>query len=523
MRLSHCVVPAVLAVSAIACSRRDVARSDAPVVRIGTPSLVTDLLLRETWGYYEAQVAAFVFEGLTRVEPAGLVPSLARRWEAESEARVFRFALRSGVVFHDGTRFTAADVVRAWTEALRNSPTGVTHPWALDPIDGARALTRGETETLRGVEVVDDTTLLIRLDEPLAFFPLLLSLPQTAIPAAASESRRPRGTGPWRWVSGGSREDSDIRFARNDAYWGQPAGLDSLVYRFVPDSALRRAFESGQVDLVSDVPPELRTAWSLRDDVGFIESDALTSTRLVINMLEPVFRDVRIRRALNHAVPSAQLATGAGAPNPVRATGAIPPPLPGADPARAPYAYDPELARRLLREGGYPFDRPLRLWVPAPGMADYPADIGPLLREYFEAVGLTVDLTVGGDGIETALTRRLADLMLSVWVGDYRDADAYLYPLYHSAAAGSAGNEGWYRDAEIDRLIAASRSASDPDVRVGLLRAADSVVFTRAPVVFLWFTRSATAFSLRHVGWGDDPVISRFTELRLARRDDARP
>jgi ABC-type transport system substrate-binding protein len=170
----------------------------------------------------------------------------------------------------------------------------------------------------------------------------------------------------------------------------------------------------------------------------------------------------------------------------------------------------------LLREAGYPFERPLRLWVPAPGLSDFPAQIGPLLRDYFEAVGFNVALTVSSEGIDTVLAAGLADLTLTVWVGDYPDGDAFLYPLYHSAVAGSAGNEGAYADPVVDSLIDASRREFGPRRRAELLRWADQLVFDEAPVVFLWFTRTATAYSLRLAGWGRDPQLSRFLDLRLA-------
>jgi ABC-type oligopeptide transport system substrate-binding subunit len=114
------------------------------------------------------------------------------------------------------------------------------------------------------------------------------------------------------------------------------------------------------------------------------------------------------------------------------------------------------------------------------------------------------------------MAQREADAILSVWVGDYPDGDAFLYPLYHSAAAGGAGNEGFYENAVLDRLIDASRRETNPARRLSLLSEADSLIFDQAPVVFLWFTRTTTAYSLRLAGWNRDPQLSRLQELRLA-------
>ncbi|HET7039805.1 MAG TPA: ABC transporter substrate-binding protein [Gemmatimonadales bacterium] len=488
---------------------------DAPVIRIGAPTRLTGLDPTFSWDYYKALPVTYVFEGLSRAGDGGAIePALAREWQVSPDSRTWRFTLRAGVRFHDGTPFRAADVIRSWTTALRVEEGELAHPWMLDPIEGAVVFSAGRGNgAVPGLEAPDDTTLIVRLREPLAFFPTLLSLPQSFITAPASDSANPIGTGPWRWVGGSGDE---VRLVRNDAYWSRAPLLDSLLYRYVPDSLVARAFSEGWVDMASELPAALRQEWSVRSDIGFVESEALNATRLIINFREPVFHDVRVRRALNHAIAAARLATTTGAASAVRAAGAIPPSLPGSSPDRAPYAFDPPRARSLLREGGYPFERPFRLRVPAPGLSDYPGEIGALLRDYLEAVGLTVELTVQNEGIEAAMAEREADAILSIWVGDYPDGDAFLYPLYHSRSAGNAGNEGFYANPALDRLIDASRREPDPARRMALLKAADQLVFDDAPVVFLWFTRTTTAYSLRLEGWARDPQTSRFLELRLA-------
>lgn len=487
---------------------------DAPVLRIGSPARILSISPGESWDYYHAQVANFVFEGLTRhAADNRLAPGLAREWHAAADGREYRFILRTGVTFHDGTPFTAHDVVRAWTAELVAPEDVVSHPWMLDPIEGAFDVSAGRRPDVTGLSVVDDTTLVIRLREPHAFFPTLLCLPQAAIAGAASTREAPIGTGPWRWVSADS---SAVQLARFDGYWAEPAHLDSIVYRHVPDSLAIAAFEAGWVDMIAELPIEARLEWSGRSDIGFVESDAMAVTRLVINMREPAFRDRRVRQALNHAVGAARLAQAIAAPTAIRSAGSIPPGITGSNRRREPYAFDPVLARRLLQAGGYPLDRPLRLWVPPPGLADYPAQIGTLLRDYFEAIGLTVELRVQRGGSEQAMAERRVDLALTVWVGDYADGDAFLYPLYHSNVAGSAGNEGAYSNPALDSLIDASRRELDPARRIELLRAADGLVFEDAPVVWLWFTRAATAYSLRLAGWTGDPQRARFTTLRVA-------
>ena len=114
------------------------------------------------------------------------------------------------------------------------------------------------------------------------------------------------------------------------------------------------------IDHPGNLPLPARLEWGARSDVGFIESAAAALTRIVINMREPVFQDVRVRRALNHAIDAARLAQTTAAPTSGRAAGSIPPALPGGDPMREPYTFDPALARRLWGGGGYPCRAPPR-------------------------------------------------------------------------------------------------------------------------------------------------------------------
>lgn len=494
--------------------------ADAPVVRMGAPTEIWDFSLSETWGYYETQVARFTFEGLTIIDDNGdVLPGLARGWDVSPDGRTYTFHLRTGVRFHDGAAFTAADVERAWIAALQDDPSSAGHPWQLDPVEGALAISRGASQALTGLRIPNDSTVVVRLIEPLAFFPRLLSLPRVAIPAASSTALSPVGTGPWHWVAGGGPRSREIRYARNAAYWGGAPELDSLIYRTVADSLLPVAFETGWVDFAPELPATTRMEWATRSDIGLVESPPEGITRLAINMLDPRFQDLRVRHALNLAIDTRQLGEALGALHPDGIAGTIPPHLSGGSHDRQPYGFDPVRARRLLREANFPFEEAVRLWVPPPGLADFPPQTGPLIRDYLEAIGLKVELTViGSQEIEGAMTRHEADLTVSAWIADYSDADAYLYPLYHSNTAGSAGNEGWFRDDEVDRLITASRRERDPDERRALLAAADERIFEQAPMIFLWYSGTATAYSLRLAGWSRAPADSRLTELRLAPR-----
>jgi len=520
IRIRGPIVPALalaltLVLALAACWRgRAFPRQPAtsPTVRLSLPIGIQSLELEHTYLFWNAEFAKLLFEGLTSTAPDGAVaPGLAQEWSVSSDGRIYRFRLRTGVRFHDGTRFAAPDVVRAWEEALGHPPGDAAYAWMLEPIAGARDLAEGRARRLAGVEAVDDSTLVVRLDEPLVLFPMLLSHPRAAVPGAASSPRRPVGTSPWRWVRG-RPGDAEIGLARHRTYWGGQARLDSLVVRVVPDSLQLQAFREGWIDFTYGVVGHNRTALRARQDIGLADQPATGILRLVLDMRQPVFRDVRVRQALAHAIDVARLSEAVN--NGTLAATGTPPGFLGGTSPRPAASYDPVLARRLLEEAGYPFERPIRLYVPSSDAAEFPPRLSGLIRDYLAAVGLEVDYHESRNNW-TAMDEGKADLSLEAWYADYPDADGFLYPMFHGRAAGSGGNPGYFADASLDDLISRSRREPDPARRLALLRAADARAADLAPNVFLWHTRIAHAYSLRLAGWSSQTYARRFVDLYL--------
>jgi peptide/nickel transport system substrate-binding protein len=523
IRIRGLIVPALALLLALAACWRGRAFSrqpaTSPTVRLSLPVGIQSLELEHTYLFWNAEFAKLLFEGLTSTAPDGTVePGLARAWSVSPDGRTYRFRLRTGVRFHDGSPFAAGDVVRAWETALRYPPGDAAYAWMLEPIAGARAMAEGRARRLEGVSAVDDSTLVVRLDEPLVLFPMLLSHPRAAIPGAASRPVRPVGTAPWRWVRG-RPGDAEIGLARFRRYWGGLARLDSLVVRVVPDSLQLRAFEEGWIDFTHSVVGRNRTALRARHDIGLADQPATAVLRLVLDMRQPVFRDLRVRQALAHAIDVDRLSAAVN--NGTPAATATPPAFLGGTASRPAAGYDPALARRLLEEAGFPFERPIRLAAPSSDAAEFPPRLSGLIRDYLTAVGLRVDYRESRDNW-TAMEEGKADMSLEAWYADYPDADGFLYPMFHGRTAGSGGNPGYFADASLDDLISRSRREADPGRRLALLRAADARAADLAPNVFLWHTRVAHAYSLRLAGWSPHTYARRFVDLYLPEEPDRR-
>src|SRR5262245_8572479 len=137
------------------------------------PALSTDVPTGRAVGY--------VFDGLTRFEPdAKVEPALAERWDVSADGLTYTFHLRSGVTFHDGSKFTARNVANSWRRSL-DPATKSGAAQFLFPIKGAREFNAGKAKTIEGIVVRDDTTIVVTLGEPLAIFLKMLAMPVAAV------------------------------------------------------------------------------------------------------------------------------------------------------------------------------------------------------------------------------------------------------------------------------------------------------------------------------------------------------
>ena len=432
------------------------------------------------------RAVAYLFDGLVRFTPdARVEPALAERWETSPNGLVYTFHLRRGVTFHDGRPFTAGNVVRSFERVLKEGD----RPWPLDPIRGSAAFKSGSARTVSGLAAPNDSTVVITLSEPLAFFIKLLAMPVASIvpdSLPADFGEKPIGTGPWRLVEW--RHDDYLRFARNDRYFGGPPKADSLMARIIPEASTSVAeFESGAVDVL--FVPEGETArW--RDDERL--SSMLQSApglRLLyvgINTRRPFLSDVRVRQAINHAVDVPTILEEMMGGRGRRASGVVPPSLEGADTARAGYAFDVAKAKALLAEAGHPNGIDVELWHSQDATI---SRLAQTIQSYLVVAGIRVKLVQrDSPSVREAARAGQVDLVLKDWWADYPDAENFLYPLLHSTNAGPGGNVSFYANPRFDQIVMRARRELVDSTRIALYRQADSLAFSEAPMLFLFFT-----------------------------------
>jgi ABC-type transport system substrate-binding protein len=456
------------------------------------PALSTDVPTGEA--------VTLLFDNLAEFDPEGrLVPGLASSWWPSADGRTWSFRLRSGVRFHDGRPVNVAAIKASFLRALAMGKRGG-RVWPLLPIDGASAVIDSGAAALRGLAVINDSTIAFTLTQPLNIFPKLLAMPVAAIvptPVPEDFGEAPVGSGPWKFVSWS--HDDLLVFARNDNWWGGAPAADTLRVRIIPEVFTEAAeYESGRLSVV-EIPGGETERWQATHAAELQHRTAIRAWYVAINTRRGALSDVRVRQALNHAVNIPAILARVMHNRGVAAAGSIPPGLDGYDSTRARYSYDPALARQLLAAAGHSSDLHLQLWRST--RAEF-ARIAQAIQENLRQVGVAVEIVERDPATARAAARHGdADLFLSDWFADYPDGENFTYPLFHSSNAGTGGNYAFLSVPALDSMLVEARTTTDSVRKTTLLRRIDARVFELAPWIFCWFPSDLWAMRPEVHGW----------------------
>jgi ABC-type transport system substrate-binding protein len=464
-----------------------------------------------------AELCACVFSGLLRLEDGVLGPDLAERWEADPSARRYRFHLRPGISFHDGVLLTARDVKRHFERLL--DPT-VKSPdrGLLEDVEGARAFLGGQANEVAGIEVLDDLTLEIRLEEPKAFFLHLMALPRTAV-ARMNTNGHAVGTGPFRQVVG--FESNHITLERNPTYWrkGQPL-LDQLEFHLLESREQAvTALQEGGVDIVSHLFPTHVGSLEMQGH-QVVTSTTPSTSFLGFNLREAPYNDVRIRKALRAGMDIQALVDRFHEGARVART-VTPPELLDDEGLLFEPTLDINLAERLLREAGV---RTLPLTIYFAAGRDTSAEDTILFRPLVDA-GLVELKHMELRAEEFAERRREGRLpaFRVGWIADFPDPDNFLYFHLHSKAQ-TVYSLG-YRNTELDKLTTEARITIDPEQRKQLYRRAERLAYEDCPIIPLFHHRVYAAANGRVQGLRlhQTPPQVRFEDLWMDKQELEKP
>ena len=434
--------------------------------------------------------------GSTNIEPG-----LAESWEISEDGTIYTFHLRRGVKWQSNKNFKTTrdfnvdDVLfaidRQWNESNPYfKVTSSNHTYFND---------MGMPKLLKSVERLDDYTLKITLNRPEAPFLSDLAMEYAGIQskeyadallkAGTPEKldQEPIGTGPFYLVQ--YQKDAIIRYRAFPDYYRGKAKIDDLVFAITPDASVRWAkLQKGECHIMPYPNPADLDAMRSDPNVEVLEQPGLNIGYLAYNTQKKPFDDVRVRKAFNMAInkkaiiDTVYLSTGIGAVNP------MPPSIWSYNDAIKDDPYDPDAAKKLLAEAGYPNGLQTDLWA-MPVQRPYNPNarrIAELMQADLAKIGVTVEIKSfeWGEYRKRLQAGEHQTAQLG-WTGDNGDPDNFLNNLLGCAAAApGGGNIAKWCDKDFDALVMQAKVTNDKAQRTELYKQAQVVFKEQAP----WFT-----------------------------------
>jgi ABC-type oligopeptide transport system substrate-binding subunit/DNA-binding SARP family transcriptional activator len=429
-----------------------------------------------------------LFSGLVELTPdLDIAPDLAHRWEVFEDGRRYVFHLRLDARWSDGAPVTAHDFEYTWKRAL--NPT-VQSSIAEDflGLKGGRDYHTGRTPAgAVGVTALDDVTLAVELEEPIGHFLYLLAsavgfaIPRHVVEAYGEDWSRPEHivtNGPFRLDTW--RPGNTVVLVRNVTYHGRFSGNLARVELDLWNGSGESLglYEQDQHDFYYWIGPETSEEARQRHLHEYVTAPHASSYYEVFDTTRPPFDDVRVRQAFTHAIDRQALANvGLRSGASPATAGLIPPGLPG-HAANIGLAYDPERARQLLAEAGYPDGQSfpvIEAWEGYP--SGFQSFFNFLTTRWLAELGIQVDWKhFEWVEYQKRLLTETPPIFAIGWRADYPDPDSFLGVAMHQPYMR-------WRHPDYERLLETARRSADQAERLKFYAAADRLLMQEAPIL----------------------------------------
>ena len=445
-----------------------------------------------------------IYDTLVQYEDGStdLEPGLAEKWESSEDGLTWTFYLRKGVKFHDGTPFNADAVLFSL-----NRQHDKTHPF--HNVSGSYVywVATGLAEIVDKISAIDDFTIQITLKTAYAPFIYTIAITPFSIVSPTAVKKwgdayfnNPVGTGPFKF-SRWDKKDKIVLVA-NDDYWGGRPNLDRVVFRSIPDNAVRLIeLQQGGLHAMEFPNPDDLQQIERDDTLQLLTQPGMNIGYLAMNFDKPPLDNQKVRLAINHGIDKAtiikHLYQGLGMP----AKNPIPPSLWSYDDTIQDYDYNPELAKKLLAEAGFPNGFETTLWalpVPRPYIPDGRA-LAEVIQSDLRKVGIQTKIVTYDWGTYLEKTKNGEhDMAMLGWSADLGDPDNFFYFLLSKTSAEKpAGNIAFYRSDEMQNVLEKARATSDKDERDALYKEAQRIFHKDAPWVPLAHAKQVLVINKR--------------------------
>ncbi|CQR70280.1 Periplasmic dipeptide transport protein precursor [Sporomusa ovata DSM 2662] len=467
-----------------------------------------------------------IFERLVEIKTSApgvseMVPGLAEKWDISPDGKVYTFHLRKGVKFHNGEELTADDVVYT-VDRMLNPKTKALNSDFFDMIAGAKERMDGKADTTAGIKAVDKYTVEITLVQP--FAPFLANL---ATPAASIYNRKATeaagtqfgfdpektvGTGPFKLKEW--KVNDHITMVAFDQYWGGKAALDGIIVKIVPDADTQKMlFETGELDVFNcDLA---------RTQIPYFEGSDKWKNHIVkgprvglyyysMNQNIKPFDDVRVRKALQMAINRQELLDKLLFGKGKLVNTIMPPGLLGYNPNAPQIPYDPQKAKQLLTEAGYPNGFSMEI----AHVADRPEAlrVNEAVQAMLKEVGITVEIKQM-DRASLLSIRKQGQLpmYMDIWSADFNDPDNFIYTFF--APRNSIARSYNYKNETVAAQLEQARKMTNPEERYKLYQEVETQIVINdaawlplfSPEHLFVVQPRVKNFKVAWNGWGDMP------------------
>lgn len=424
-----------------------------------------------------------IFEGLTRINEQGeVLPALAENWQILEDGLVYMFRIQESVTFHDGRLLTLQDIKNNLEKII-----------ASDSINPQRSLFR-EIET---IEISGNRELIIRLTKPSSRFLFNLGLPAAVIVSLDPDTdnkTKPVGTGPFifsRWQRG-----DRLELKKSNAYWGKPANLERVIFRFISDpTAALAGLLSGDIDAFPNYPAaeallRIGQAPHLAYSVGATQG----KTILAINNKRPFLKDIRVRRALAHAIDRSVIIRDGMNGTALPIGSHFSPVEKGYVDLTGQYPYNPEEAKKLLKEAGAE-NITIKLALPPPA---YARRSGEVIAYQLGKAGIdvTIEQVEWAEWLSKVFHGQDYDLSVVAHVEPF-DLDIYARKHYYFG----------YHNTHYQAIYEKLSTEQNEQERLRLIEEAQKIIADDCVNVFLFLLPKITVWNKKLEGiWQNAPV-----------------
>ncbi len=523
LKLSLSIVVSLALLSLFACDdKSEDIRSDPPTPRSSEPAY-GDAIIEGSIGNASTLLPALasdsvsmdvignLYNGLVNIDKdLNIIGDLAESWDISDDGLTITFHLHKDVKWHDGAPFTARDVMFTYRLMIDpNTPTAYGEKY----------------KQVEKAEIVDDYT--FRVTYPQPFAPALLSWSFYIMPAHLLEgveittselARRPVGTGPFRFKEWESDQRIVIE-ANPDYFKGRPY-LARAVKRIIPDLAtMFLELKTGGVDYMTLTPAQYTRQTETPDFKNRFHKYkylAFSYAYLGFNLLDPKFKDPRVRQAISYAINTKEIIDGVllGLGQP--ANGPYKPGSWAYNPDVKPYPYNPELAKKLLAQAGWEDTdgdgtldkdgRPFEFTIITNQGNKQREMTGLIIQQRLKEVGIAVKVRIieWAAFLKEFVDKKNFEAVILAWT---IPLDPDLYNVWHSSKTREGElNFISYKNKEVDRLIDESRYTFDQEKRKIALHRIQEILHQDAPYVFLYIPETLPVLDARFHGIKEAPA-----------------